>query len=65
MTEAALIRDRLESGVPQPSAKEDAHGNTARIDAAQKWRNSAEYKNREIGDKYAKFRAYAVEGLPQ
>jgi len=36
------------------------------LEAAQKWRNSAEYKkNREIGDKYAKFRAYAVEGLPQ
>jgi uncharacterized protein (DUF1330 family) len=30
------------------------------------WRNSAEYKKaREVGDKYAKFRAYTVEGLPQ
>jgi uncharacterized protein (DUF1330 family) len=30
------------------------------------WRNSAEYKEvRKIGDKYAKFRAFAVEGLPQ
>jgi uncharacterized protein (DUF1330 family) len=28
--------------------------------------NSAEYKDaRKIGDKYAKFRAFAVEGLPQ
>jgi uncharacterized protein (DUF1330 family) len=28
--------------------------------------NSAEYKEaRKIGDKYAKFRAFAVEGLPQ
>ena len=32
----------------------------------QAWRNSAEYKKaREIGDKYAKFRAFSVEGLPQ
>ena len=30
------------------------------------WRNSAEFKeNRKIGDKYAKFRAFVVEGLPQ
>jgi hypothetical protein len=27
---------------------------------------SADYKKaREIGDKYAKFRAFAIEGLPQ
>ena len=36
------------------------------LEKAQAWRNSAEYKKaREIGDKYAKFRAFAVEGLPQ
>jgi uncharacterized protein (DUF1330 family) len=36
------------------------------LEAAQKWRSSADYKKaREIGDKYAKFRAYAIEGLPQ
>jgi len=36
------------------------------IDKIQAWRNSAEYKKaREIGDKYAKFRAFSVEGLPQ
>src|SRR2546423_1462798 len=30
------------------------------------WRNSAEYKEaRKIGDKYAKFRAFTIEGLPQ
>jgi uncharacterized protein (DUF1330 family) len=30
------------------------------------WRNSADYKEaRKIGDKYAKFRAYTVEGVPQ
>ena len=33
------------------------------LDAAKAWRNSAEYKEaRKIGDKYAKFRAFAVEG---
>jgi uncharacterized protein (DUF1330 family) len=36
------------------------------LEKAQAWRNSAEYKKaREIGDKYARFRAFAVEGLPQ
>ena len=36
------------------------------VETAQKWRASADYKKaREVGDKYAKFRAYAVEGLPQ
>ncbi len=36
------------------------------VEAAQKWRASADYKKaREVGDKYAKFRAYAVEGMPQ
>ena len=36
------------------------------MEKIQAWRNSAEYKKaREIGDKYAKFRAFTVEGLPQ
>jgi uncharacterized protein (DUF1330 family) len=36
------------------------------LQAVQDWRNSARYKEaRVIGDKYAKFRAFAVEGLPQ
>ena len=36
------------------------------VEKIQAWRNSADYKeNRKIGDKYAKFRAYAIEGLPQ
>jgi uncharacterized protein (DUF1330 family) len=36
------------------------------LEQAQAWRTSAEYKKaREIGDKYAKFRAFAVEGMPQ
>jgi len=36
------------------------------MDKIQAWRNSAEYKKaREIGNKFAKFRAFTVEGLPQ
>ena len=36
------------------------------VDAAQPWRNSDAFKAaRKVGAKYAKFRAFAVEGLPQ
>ncbi len=36
------------------------------LEQAKAWRNGADYrKAREIGDKYAKFRAMAVEGSPQ
>lgn len=36
------------------------------IEKAKAWQSSPEYKkNREIGNKYAKFRILAVEGLPQ
>lgn len=36
------------------------------LDAVQAWRNSDQYKEaRKIGDKYAKFRSFAVGGLPQ
>ena len=36
------------------------------LEQAQGLYNSAEYKEaQKIGDKYAKFRRYAVEGLPQ
>jgi hypothetical protein len=36
------------------------------LDAVQMWRSSDQFKEaRKIGDKYAKFRAFAVEGLPQ
>jgi uncharacterized protein (DUF1330 family) len=36
------------------------------LEKIQAVHNSAEYKElRKIGDKYAKFRVYAVEGLPQ
>jgi uncharacterized protein (DUF1330 family) len=36
------------------------------LEKIQTWYNSAEYKEaRKIGDKYATFRSFAVEGLPQ
>jgi uncharacterized protein (DUF1330 family) len=36
------------------------------MEKIQAWRNSAELKElRKTGDKYAKFRAFTVEGLPQ
>jgi heme-degrading monooxygenase HmoA len=36
------------------------------IEKIQAWRNSAEFKdNRKIGEKYATFRSFTVEGLPQ
>jgi uncharacterized protein (DUF1330 family) len=36
------------------------------VEKIQAWRNSPEFKEaRNIGDKYAKFRAFAVEGVPQ
>jgi len=36
------------------------------LEAVRAWRNSAPFKEaRKIGDKYAKFRVFAFEGLPQ
>src|SRR5438445_484509 len=36
------------------------------VEKIKAWRNSAEFKEaRKIGDKYAKFRSFAVEGIPQ
>lgn len=36
------------------------------LEKAQAWRNSAEFKKaREVGDKCAKFRSFAIEGMPQ
>ena len=36
------------------------------LEKAQAWRSGADYKKaREIGDKYAKFRAFSVQGTPQ
>ena len=53
----------LEGAPPSPRVAIQAWDSLA---TAQAWRNGAEYKKaREIGNKYAKFRAYAIEGLPQ
>ncbi|HZJ12444.1 MAG TPA: DUF1330 domain-containing protein [Methyloceanibacter sp.] len=36
------------------------------LDQIQAWRNSPQYtEDRKIGDKYATFRIFAIEGLPQ
>ena len=36
------------------------------VDQINAWRNSAAYmRSRAIGDKYAKFRSFAIEGVPQ
>jgi uncharacterized protein (DUF1330 family) len=36
------------------------------LEKIQAWSNSTEFKeNRKIGNKYATFRTYAIEGLPQ
>jgi uncharacterized protein (DUF1330 family) len=36
------------------------------MEKVRAWRNDPQFKEiRKIGDKYAKFRAFAIEGLPQ
>jgi uncharacterized protein (DUF1330 family) len=36
------------------------------MDAVRAWRNAPEYEQvRKTGEKYAKYRTFAVEGLPQ
>jgi uncharacterized protein (DUF1330 family) len=36
------------------------------LEKIQAWRNSKEFKEtRKIGDKYAKYRSYAIDGVPQ
>jgi uncharacterized protein (DUF1330 family) len=53
----------IEGAPPKPRVAVQAWDSMEKIQA---WRNSAEFKeNRKIGDKYAKFRAFTVEGLPQ
>jgi uncharacterized protein (DUF1330 family) len=56
---------RIESLEGQPP-KRIAIQQWATMEQAKAWYNSPEYKEaRKIGDKYAKFRVFAVEGLPQ
>jgi len=53
----------IEGAPPKPRVAVQVWDSMEKIQA---WRNSAEYKElRKIGDKYAKFRAFTVEGLPQ
>jgi len=53
----------IEGAPPKPRVAVQVWDSLEKIQA---WRNSAEYKEiRKIGDKYAKFRAFTVEGLPQ
>ncbi len=53
----------IEGQPPKPRVAVQVWDSMEKIHA---WRNSAEYKEaRKIGDKYAKFRAFTVEGLPQ
>ena len=53
----------LEGDPPKPRVVVLAFDSMEKIQA---WRNSAEFKeHRKIGDKYAKFRSYAIEGVPQ
>jgi uncharacterized protein (DUF1330 family) len=36
------------------------------LEKIQAWRNSEKFKEaRKIGDKYAKYRSYAIDGMPQ
>jgi uncharacterized protein (DUF1330 family) len=53
----------LEGAPPKPRVAVQVWESMEKIQA---WRDSAEFKeNRKIGEKYATFRAFTVEGLPQ
>jgi uncharacterized protein (DUF1330 family) len=59
---AGMKIERLEGQPPQRIAIQQ----WASLEQAKAWFTSPEYKEaRKIGDKYAKFRVFAVEGLPQ
>jgi uncharacterized protein (DUF1330 family) len=53
----------IEGEPPKPRVAVQVWESMEKIKA---WRGSDEYKEiRKIGDKYAKFRAFTIEGLPQ
>jgi len=53
----------IEGAPPKPRVVVQVWDSMEKIKA---WRGSAEFKElRKIGDKYAKFRTFTVEGLPQ
>ena len=53
----------IEGAPPKPRGAVQVWDSMEKIQA---WRNSAEFKEiRKIGEKYAKFRSFTIEGLPQ
>ena len=53
----------IEGAPPKPRVAVQVWDSMEKIQA---WRNSAEFKEiRKIGEKYAKFRSFTIEGLPQ
>ena len=53
----------IEGAPPKPRVAVQVWDSMEKIQA---WRNSAEFKDiRKVGEKYAKFRSFTVEGLPQ
>ena len=49
-----------------PPAKRVAIQQWESLEKIKAWHSSADYKQaREIGEKYAKFRSWAIEGVPQ
>jgi uncharacterized protein (DUF1330 family) len=53
----------IEGAPPKPRVAVQVWDSMEKIQA---WRNSAEFKEiRKVGEKYAKFRSFTVEGLPQ
>jgi len=53
----------IEGAPPKPRVAVQVWDSMEKIKA---WRDSAEFKEiRKVGDKYAKFRSFTVEGLPQ
>jgi uncharacterized protein (DUF1330 family) len=53
----------IEGAPPKPRVAVQVWDSMEKIQA---WRNSAEFKEiRKVGEKYAKFRSFTIEGLPQ
>ena len=63
MASASVVAGALEGAPPKTRVTIQVWDSLEKMKAAYE---SAEYKEaRKIGDKYATFRAFAVEGLPQ
>jgi uncharacterized protein (DUF1330 family) len=60
---AGARMNAIEGPLPQSRVSVQVWDSMEKI---QVWLNSAAYKDaRRVGDKYAKFRSYTIEGLPQ